>query len=140
MGEIPSRSKACFWSAVGVASTVACRSVPKRTVSGHRRQVGEQGAEAVDRLAVVGALGGGLALRGRRDGRLADGRAASSLGGGAVVVIEQQGSQCLAHMPFEVIGQQAQEDVGADAILVPVVDGPYLEIDGLAAAKGAFDG
>jgi hypothetical protein len=29
--------------------------------------------------------------------------------------------------------------MGADAILVPMVDRPHVEIDGFAAAKGAFD-
>ena len=42
-------------------------------------------------------------------------------------------------MPFEVVGEQVQEDVGADALLVPVEDRPHLEIDALAAAEGAFD-
>jgi hypothetical protein len=37
------------------------------------------------------------------------------LGSGAAVVVEQDGSQRLAHMPFEVVGEQAQEEVGADA-------------------------
>jgi hypothetical protein len=122
-----------------VASTVACRSVPNHTVL-RVRVARSQCAEAVDRMAVLGALAGGLALRGRRDGRLGDGRAAPGLGGSVVVVVEQQGSQCLAHVPFEVVGEQAEKDVGADAVLVPVIDGPHFEIDGLAAAKGAFDG
>jgi hypothetical protein len=38
-----------------------------------------------------------------------------------------------------VVGEQAQKNMGADAILVPMVDGPHVEIDGFAAAKGAFD-
>jgi hypothetical protein len=39
-----------------------------------------------------------------------------------------------------VVGEQAQKNIGADAILVPMVDGPHVEIDGFAAAKGVFDG
>ena len=38
-------------------------------------------------------------------------------------------------MPFEVVGEQAQKNMGADAILVAMVDGPYVEIDRFAANK-----
>ena len=123
-----------------MAGTVAHKPLSKRTV--FRVTVArsaEQGAEAVDRVAVVGALAGGLAARGGRDLRLADRREALGLGGGAIVVVKEDGCQRLPHVPFEVIGEQAQEDVGADAILVPVEDGPHFEVDGLAAAEGAFD-
>ena len=37
-------------------------------------------------------------------------------------------------------GEQEPEDVGADPIRAPMVDEAHLEIDGLAAAKSAFDG
>jgi hypothetical protein len=37
------------------------------------------------------------------------------------------------------IGEHAQEDVGADAVGQPMVDRPNLEIDRLECAEGALD-
>src|SRR5271157_2222572 len=53
--------------------------------------------------------------------------------------MEEERRQLLAHMPFDVIGEHAQEDVGAHSVLVPVTDRTDIEIDGLHAAEGAFD-
>jgi hypothetical protein len=58
------------------------------------------------------------------------------LGGDAVVVVEQDRGEGLAHVPFEMVGEEAQEDMGPDALLVPVEDRPHFEVDGLAAAEG----
>ena len=37
------------------------------------------------------------------------------------------------------VGEHAQQDVGAHALWAPVVDGPHHEVDGLAAAEGTLD-
>ena len=42
-------------------------------------------------------------------------------------------------MPLDVVGQHAEEDVGADSIAQTVMDGADLEIDRLHRAKGALD-
>ena len=105
------------------------RTMPLRSVS---RRV-----EALDLAAIVEGLGVDLAQRrlgprGRRDGvtrRL----------GVLVFVTEQQGPPRLEHVPQDVVGEHAHEDVGPDPMLKPVVDGPDLEVDGLERAKRALD-
>ena len=41
-------------------------------------------------------------------------------------------------MPFQVIGQHAEEDMRADPIGQPMIDRPNLQIDGLDGAKRAL--
>src|SRR5450755_4516013 len=62
--------------------------------------------------SLIGDLkfGGGGALRGSDDG------GAGSLCLPLVIIVEEDRSQELAHMPFHVIGQHAKQDVGADTI------------------------
>ena len=57
------------------------------------------------------------------------------LGGLLVGVVEQHRRQALTHVPFEIVGQHAEEDMRAHAIGQPVIDRPDLEIDGLDAAE-----
>src|SRR6476660_9284227 len=47
-------------------------------------------------------------------------------------------AQRLAHVPLEIIGEHAQQHVGADPIGQAVVDRSDLKIDGLDGPKGAF--
>ena len=56
-----------------------------------------------------------------------------------VLVGEEERTQRLLHVPLDVVGEHAQEDVGAHAILVVVVDRAHLEVDGLEGAKRALD-
>jgi hypothetical protein len=63
---------------------------------------------------------------------------AQGTGGVGVFVIEDQGSQGLAQVPFDVVGQHADEDVGADTVGQAMVDGSDFEVDALAGAEGAF--
>ena len=58
---------------------------------------------------------------------------------GRVVLVEQDGGEPLAHVPFDVVGEHAQQHVSAHALGEVVVDGPHLEIDGLDAVEGALD-
>src|ERR1700730_12020603 len=81
-----------------------------------RCQVADERLKAVD-LRPVGGLfgkclefGGGGALGGSDDG------SAGGLCLGLVIVVEKDGSQELAHMPFHVVGQHAKQDVCADAV------------------------
>ena len=46
---------------------------------------------------------------------LATTEAAGRLGGGLVVIVEQDGLERLAHVPFEIVGEHAQQHVGAHA-------------------------
>src|SRR5262245_147151 len=130
-GALLDLCRPCEQSQLGSAALddVACK----------RGEIGEQCAEAVNRLSIVRALFAGLALGRWRGLCLGYRRRAGSFGGGPVVIVKQDGRQCLAHMPFEMIGEHAQEHVGAHARAGPVVDRTNFEVYGLDAAKGPFD-
>ena len=68
-----------------------------------------------------------------------DDRGALAGSGGRVVVVKQDGFEALAHVPFDMAGEHAQEDVGAHPRREPVVDRPQVEIDSLEAAESALD-
>jgi hypothetical protein len=51
------------------------------------------------------------------------------------VVVEHR-RQTGAHVPVDVIGEHAEEDVGAHAVGQPVVDRPDLQVDRLQADLG----
>ena len=70
---------------------------------------------------------------------LATGLSRSGFGGGLVVVVVEHRGEARAHVPFDVVGEHAQEHVGADAILQPMMDRADVQIDRLQAAKRAFD-
>ena len=55
------------------------------------------------------------------------------------MILEQQGRQLLAHVPVDVIGEHAEEDVRPHAAGEPVVDGADVEVDRLEVAEGALD-
>ncbi len=57
----------------------------------------------------------------------------------ALVVVEQHRRERPAHVPFEIIGQHAEENMGAHARADPVMDRADLDVDGLQAAEGALD-
>ena len=58
--------------------------------------------------------------------------------GYAEAVLEQDGGERLSHVPFEVVGEHAQEDVGTDPVGAAVVDGADLEVERLHAAEGGL--
>jgi hypothetical protein len=60
-------------------------------------------------------------------------------GGLFVVIVEQDRLERLAHVPFEMVSEHAQQDVSAHAVGSTMMNRAYLEIDGLDAAEGAFD-
>ena len=57
-----------------------------------------------------------------------------------VIVVEQQRLELGAHVPFDVVGEHAQEDMRAHPVAGVVVDGTHLEVHGLEAAEGTLDG
>ena len=68
-----------------------------------------------------------------------DDAGAERLGGFLVVIVIEHGRQALAHVPFEVVAEHAQEDVGAHPLGQPVVDRADVEVDGLDRADGPLD-
>jgi hypothetical protein len=42
-------------------------------------------------------------------------------------------------VPFEIVGEHAQQHVGADAAAATMMDRPDLDIDGLKAAERSLD-
>ena len=83
-------------------------------------EIGEQAAEAVGRQTVVGAAGclfapGGVGALGLGDD------ACAHRGGGLVIgLVVEHGGEPGAHVMLDVIGEHAQEDVGAHARRRPV--------------------
>ena len=82
-------------------------------------------------------------------GRASGGRLASGLGGwgrrrhdrwacGRAVIVEQKGLPGRTHGPFDIIGQHAQQNMGADTMGPTMIDGPNLQVHGLEATKGAL--
>ncbi|MCK9589944.1 MAG: hypothetical protein M0Q93_11370 [Terrimicrobiaceae bacterium] len=55
-----------------------------------------------------------------------------------LLVVKEHGLENRAHVPFHVIGEQAQDRAGARAAGVAVVDGAHFEIDGFEAAERVF--
>ena len=107
-------------------------------VFGEGGEVGQECPEAVDGQPLGSALAGGLGARGGRGSRGRDGRGALGLGGVGVVVVEEQRGEGASHVPLDVIGEHAEEDVGPHAPLEAVVDGTDLEVDALEASEGAL--
>ena len=59
--------------------------------------------------------------------------------GGGVVLIKEDRFEALAHVPFDMVGEHTEEDMGAHPPGEPVVDRANVEVDGLEAAKGSLD-
>src|SRR5579859_4217078 len=53
--------------------------------------------------------------------------------------MEQQRCQSIAQVPFDMIGEHAEEDVGSYPVCGPVADRSDLQIDGLHVAEVALD-
>ena len=119
------------------------RSRPRRTTLRVRvARSAEQGVEAVhrERFAVcgVGAFAGGLALRRRRGLGLGHRRGALRVARGRIVLVEQHRGQAPAHVPFQIVGQHAEQDVRAHPRRGPMEHRTQLEIDGLQRAEGVL--
>src|SRR5580704_18160708 len=90
--------------------------IHRHGVSGDGGEVAKERAEAVDRQAVIGALCERLAVCSGGAACLGDDGSAGGLGGGLVVIVEQDGREHLAHVPLDIVGEHAQKHVGAHAI------------------------
>ena len=106
---------------------VSARQARGEAVFGNGGEVVEQGAEAVDGGAVRCSL---FLSTGE-----VRGDAGGALGRSGVMVVEEHST----HVPFEVVGEHAQQDVGADPVGRIVMNGAHLEVDGFEATEGALD-
>ena len=52
-----------------------------------------------------------------------------------VLVVEEHGREGLAHVPLDVLGEQAQEEMSAHPPVEPVVDGPHEQVVALERAE-----
>ena len=91
-------------------------------ISSERGEIVEEGAEAVDRKAVVGPTGGLLGNGGRGALDFSNDAGAQRFGDLLVSVVVEHGRQALAHVPFQVVGEHADKRVGTHAIGQPVID------------------
>ena len=57
----------------------------------------------------------------------------------AALVVEQDGRQAAAHVEFDVVGEHAEEDVGAYAGRGPMKHRADFKIDSLYRTEGALD-
>src|ERR1700736_3400806 len=108
-------------------------------VEGAGGKVTQQALEAMDWAAMGGEFAGALAQRARRGLGGSDDRGALAGRGSGIVVVEEDGFEALAHVPFDMAGEHAQEDMGAHPRRQPVMDRAEVQVDGLQAAKGALD-
>ena len=103
------------------------------------REIGEQGVEAVHGRRVRRAFARGLGPgRGGGPGGF-DRRGALRPGGLRIVLVEQDRGQAFSHVPFGVVGEHAQEDVGTDAGFAVDEDRPDSEPSGLDLPEGLLD-
>jgi hypothetical protein len=105
-------------------------------VAGEGGEVGEQAVEAVDVQAVRGDASSVFVARGGRAQRLGDGTGARGLGDGTIVVVIEHRREPGAQVPLDIIGEHAEEDVGAHARRAVVKERADFEVDGLERAEG----
>ena len=70
---------------------------------------------------------------------LATGEARAASRGGAVGLVEQHRGEAPTHVPLQIIGQHAEQDVGAHPRRGPMEHRTQFEIDGLQRAEGVLD-
>jgi len=85
--------------------------------------------EAVKRGIIRSEFGGDCALRLRGALRRCQHWRPGSLCGGEVVVIEQQRREGLAHVPFDIVGKQAQQEMGAHTFFQAMMNWTDFEVD-----------
>ena len=107
-------------------------------VEGEGCEIVEEGAEAVDGVAVGSSPGVRPCLGALGDPSGLDGRVPGGAGRRAVVVLEQERREAPAHVPLDVVGEHAEEDVGADVVGGIDIDGTHPE-EVLDGAEGLLD-
>jgi hypothetical protein len=91
----------------------------------------------MDRRSVGGELGLRFASGLLGAQRFGDRGSTLACGGGSIVILEEHGSESPAHVPLDVVGEHADEDVSPDAI-GEVMDRALLEVAGLETADGTL--
>ena len=92
-------------------------------------KVGKQRLKTVDGKVVFRAFGLGLVESFGRTHRGSNDGIALRLAGGGIVIVKENRRQSTAHVPFDIVGQHAEQDVSANPVGQIVVDGADLEID-----------
>ena len=87
--------------------------------------------------AVIQSMGGGFAHG--SSGALGGCYRIALRLGFQIFIGKQQRTPGFAHVPFDIVGQHAEQDVGADSSLKPMVDGPDMQVDGFHRAECSFD-
>lgn len=101
-------------------------------------EVAQQGIEAVDRETVGSNVGTFFDLgRSRSFGGVNRISVLASMR--EVFVVEQQRRQIAAHVPFDIVGQHTEQNMGTHMVLSAVVNRANPQIDPLEAAEGALD-
>ena len=54
------------------------------------------------------------------------------------MIVENDWLECLPHVPFQIVGKHAQQDVGPHTICETMMDRPDFEVDRLEAAERPF--
>src|SRR5215475_6850801 len=114
------------WGGLAVAEVLAARSEcgKKGLKAVNGEAIGRQ-AQAFFLLHGAGGLGG-------RDRIAPPTRALEFL------ILKQQWSKRLPHVPLHVVSQHTDQNVGTDAVLVPMTDRTHQEVEPFQAAKGLF--
>jgi len=119
----------------GVADLVEGGSADCDGGAGEGGEVVDEAAEATHDLPVGAGVGCGLGVCVRG----AAGRGDGVGSGGWLFVGVGEGGQGLAQVPGEVGGEHADQHVGADPVLQPVVDGAQVQVVGLDGPEVPFD-
>src|SRR3977135_865122 len=96
----------------------------------------QEGLKGVNRASIERLLGTGFSGSARGWFLRADDIFARLARG---LIAKEHRCKGLAHVPFEVVGDNAQKGVRARAALQTVMDGAHLEIDGFDTAEGLFN-
>ena len=140
--ETPRRLKAFCWIGVGLAVMVKGSSGVRAVTTVFRVRVMRSairvwklwtGSPSSVRLLVCL-----LTAAGER-WALATALSRRALGRCLVVVIVEHGRELGTHVPLDMVGQHAQEDVCAHAITEPVVNGANVKIDSFYAPEGSLN-
>ena len=97
-------------------------------IAGERAEIAERGVKAVHPSPLRRRRGLGLGHR----------RGALRLARGRIGLVEQHRGEALAHVPLPIMGQHAEQDVGAPPRRGPMEHRTQFEIDGLQRAEGVL--
>jgi hypothetical protein len=99
--------------------------------AGIGREIGKKCLEAVDRQAIVGASEGLLADGGFGTLGLGDDAGAHGGGGFVIGVVVEHRGELGAHVMLDMVGEHAEQDMGAHPRRGPVEDRSQVDVDRL---------